>query len=154
MEQYIINTIKDNLESIENNLSAISANANVISHVAGQVKYVNKATRNVTPVAKMTAEQNLAVSNCHKIIQSIRKTLSSDCISDTQYYAVLEDGHVAFIEITPEMQRTIDTEYKGDEEDYFAAVVCEKHNISFNNCQWGITSESCIACYGKKPNIT
>lgn len=57
MEQYIINTIKDNLESIENNLSAISANANVISHVAGQVKYVNKATRNVAPVAKMTAEQ-------------------------------------------------------------------------------------------------
>ena len=73
---------------------------------------------------------------------------------DTTYYAVLEDGHVIFIEITPEMQRTIDTEYKGDEEDYFATVVCEAHNISYNNCQWGITSESCITCHGKKPNIT
>lgn len=73
---------------------------------------------------------------------------------DTTYFAVLEDGYVIFIEITPEMQRTIDTEYEGDEEAYFGEVVCEEYNISYNNCQWGITSESCIACYGKKPNIT
>lgn len=73
---------------------------------------------------------------------------------DTSYFVVLEDGHVVFIEITQEMRETIDKSYDGDEEAYFAEVICEEYEISYNNCQWSITSESCIACYGKLPNIT
>lgn len=73
--------------------------------------------------------------------------------SDTTYFAVLEDGCVAFIEITPEMWESIDKFFAGDEEAYFAKVVCEKYNISYNNCQWSLVCESCITCYGKKPQI-
>lgn len=74
--------------------------------------------------------------------------------SDTSYFAVLEDGNVVLIEITPEMEKTIEDEYNRDYEGYFYEVICEDYNISHNNCQWMITSESCITCYGKKPNIT
>lgn len=73
---------------------------------------------------------------------------------DTPYFVVLEDGNVVFIEITQEMRETIDNSYEGDEEAYFAEVVCEEYDISYNNCEWSITCESCIACYGKVPQIT
>lgn len=73
---------------------------------------------------------------------------------DTTYFAVLEDGCVILIEITPEMQETIENSYEGDEEAYFAEVICEEYDISYNNCQWSLTCESCISCYGKKPEIT
>lgn len=73
---------------------------------------------------------------------------------DTSYYVVLEDGNVVFIEITPEMRDSINRHYNGDEEAYFMDIVCEEHDITYNNCQWSITCESCIACYGKIPKIT
>lgn len=69
------------------------------------------------------------------------------------YFAVLENGYVIFIEITPEMRTAIDNSYDGDEEAYFAEVVCEEYGISYNNCQWAITRESCISCYGTVPDI-
>lgn len=72
----------------------------------------------------------------------------------TTYYVVLEDGCVVFIEITPEMRETIDNSYDGDEGECFAEVVCEEHEISYNNCQWSITREPRITCHGKIPNIT
>lgn len=72
---------------------------------------------------------------------------------DTTYFVVLEDGCVVFIEITHEMRETIDKSYDGDEESYFTEVICEDYDISYNNCQWSITSESCIACYGKNPKM-
>ncbi len=73
---------------------------------------------------------------------------------DTSYFVVLEDGCVVFIEITPEMRNEIDTKYDGDEEDYFYEVVCEEHNISVNNCEWSLTCQSCVSCYGKPIRIT
>lgn len=73
---------------------------------------------------------------------------------ERSYFVVLEDGYVIFIEITPEMRETIDNSYDGNEEEYFYEVVCEEHEISCNNCEWSITSESCITCYGTAPNIT
>lgn len=73
---------------------------------------------------------------------------------ETSYFVVLEDGNVAFIEITQEMRETIDNSYDGDEESYFAEVICEEYDISYNNCEWSITCESCIACYGKVLQIT
>lgn len=73
--------------------------------------------------------------------------------NDTPYFAVLENGCVVFIEITPAMKKVIESSYEGDEEAYFAEVICEEYNISYNNCQWSLTCESQIACYGKKPKI-
>lgn len=73
---------------------------------------------------------------------------------DTSYFVVLEDGCVVFIEITPEMQNEIDTKYGGDETEYFQDVVCEEHNISVNNCEWSLTCQSCVSCYGKPIRIT
>ena len=74
--------------------------------------------------------------------------------NERDYFVVLEDGNVVFIEITQKMRETIDNSYDGDEESYFAEVICEEYDISYNNCQWSITCESCIACYGKVPQIT
>lgn len=74
--------------------------------------------------------------------------------NERDYFVVLEDGNVVFIEITQKMRETIDNAYEGDEEAYFAEVVCEEYDISYNNCEWSITCESCIACYGKVPQIT
>lgn len=73
--------------------------------------------------------------------------------TDTPYYAVLENGCVILIEITNEMRNAIDTQHNGNEEDYFAAVICEEYDISYNNCQWCVTSEAQMACYGKKPKL-
>lgn len=73
---------------------------------------------------------------------------------DTSYFVALENGRTIFVEITPEMRKDIDTIYEGDEESYFAEVVCEAYDISYNNCEWSITSEACIICYGKVPSIT
>jgi len=72
---------------------------------------------------------------------------------DTEYFAVIENGCVVLIEITDEMRNAIDTQHNGDEEDYFAAVICEEYGISYNNCQWSLTSEAQMACYGKKPKL-
>ena len=74
-------------------------------------------------------------------------------MKDTEYFAVLEDGCVVLIEITDEMRNEIESQYCGDEEDYFVAVICEKYNINCNNCQWSLTCESMITCYGKKPKF-
>ena len=74
--------------------------------------------------------------------------------NDTSYFVVLENGCVVFVEITPEMQQEIDSTYEGEIEDYFAAVICEEYNISINNCEWSITCESCVTCYGKPIKIT
>lgn len=71
---------------------------------------------------------------------------------DTPYFVVFEDGCVVFIEITQEMRETINKSYDGDEEEYFTDVVCREYNIC--NCQWILTTESCITCYGKAPNIS
>lgn len=70
---------------------------------------------------------------------------------DTSYFVAIEDGHVVFVEITPEMWDAINNSYDGDAEAYFSEVVCEEYKISYNNCQWSITCKSCIICYGKKP---
>lgn len=74
--------------------------------------------------------------------------------NEREYFVALEDRCVTFIEITQEMRETIDNSYDGDEEAYFSKVVCEEYDISYNNCEWSITCESCIACYGKVPQIT
>lgn len=62
--------------------------------------------------------------------------------NDRDYFVVLEDGNVVFIEITQEMRKTINNSYDGDEEAYFAKVICEEYDISYNNCEWSITCES------------
>lgn len=72
---------------------------------------------------------------------------------DIPYYAVLENGCVILIEITDEMRNEINTQYNGDEEDYFAAVICEKYDIGYNNCLWSMTTGSQMVCYGKKPKL-
>lgn len=69
------------------------------------------------------------------------------------YFVVLEDGNVIFIEITPQMNQEIEGCYEGEIDDYFAEVVCEKYNIAFNNCQWTVACELGIAYYGKKPKF-
>lgn len=74
--------------------------------------------------------------------------------TDTPYYAVLENGCVILIEITDKMRNAINSQYYGDEEDYFTDVICEEYDISYNNCQWSLTTEAQITCYGKAPNIT
>lgn len=74
--------------------------------------------------------------------------------NDASYFVVLEDGCVVFIEVTPEMQKEIDSTYDGDIDDYFASVICDEYNISINNCEWSITSEACVTCYGRPIQIT
>lgn len=71
---------------------------------------------------------------------------------DTEYFAVLENGCVALIEITDEMKEVAEKEHDGIE-DYFYAVVCDKYNISVNNCEWMITCSSQITVYGQIPQL-
>lgn len=74
-------------------------------------------------------------------------------MTDKTYYAIIEDGNLLLIQLTPEMEAEIHEKHFGDEEDYLYAVLSEKYNISINNCQWGIVSESCMTCYGRLPQI-
>lgn len=73
--------------------------------------------------------------------------------NDREYYAVLEDGFAVLIEITEADREIINKKYNGDEEDFFYEVVCARHLISVNNCQWTTTCESQIVCYGTLPKI-
>lgn len=119
----------------------------------GDVKYIHQSGH-----TKEDAERIANLLNSSYEDHVAKAVVMTDEDAKTElapdYFVVIEDGNVIFIEITRQMNQEIEEAYEGDIEDYFADVVCEKYDISFNNCQWAITCESCIACYGKKPQIT
>ncbi len=118
------------------------------------VKYIHQSGHTKENAERIAALLNNAADKTETDAQAIVMTDEEAQAAmkenvDTPYFVILEDGHVTFIEITPEMQNEIDTTYKGEVDDYFAIVICEVYCISLNNCQWSLTSESQISCYGK-----
>ena len=66
----------------------------------------------------------------------------------------MPNGHLLFVEITPERRSVIDDEFSGDEEEYLYTVLSEEFDFSINDVDWSIVPDSCITCFGRNPSIT
>lgn len=75
-------------------------------------------------------------------------------MKEREYFVIMPNGYLTFIEITPERQAVIDNEYEGDVEEYLYAVLSEEFDFSVNNVNWTVVSESNITCFGRNPSIT
>lgn len=76
-------------------------------------------------------------------------------MEDRKYFVILcYTGCVIMVEITPERQYVIDSDFSGDECDYFDVVLSEEFDLSQNDVSWVIASNSDIHCFGRKPSIT
>lgn len=73
---------------------------------------------------------------------------------DREYFVIMPNGYLTFIEITPERRNVIEAEYEGNEEEYLYEVLSEEFDFSVNNVNWTILTESAVSCYGRKPSIT
>ncbi len=123
------------------------------------VKYIHQSGHTKENAERIAALLNNVADKTETDVQAIVMTdeeaqAAMDEEPDTSYFAVLENGHVVFIEITSEMQNEINTKYGGDESEYFQEVICEEYDISVNNCEWSLTCQSCVTCYGKPIRIT
>lgn len=75
-------------------------------------------------------------------------------MKERQYFVIMPNGHLLFVEITPERKSVIDDEFSGDEEEYLYTVLSEEFDFSVNNVDWSIVPDSCITCFGRNPSIT
>lgn len=75
-------------------------------------------------------------------------------MKEREYFVIMPNGYLIFIEITLERQSVIDNEYEGDVEEYLYDVLSEEFDFSVNDVNWTVVPESSIACYGRNPSIT
>lgn len=76
-------------------------------------------------------------------------------MTEREYFVIIGyTGTLLLVELTPERQSVIDSEYSHDAEDYFYGVISEEFDLSVNDTSWTIVPESCITCFGRNPSIT
>lgn len=68
---------------------------------------------------------------------------------EQKYFAILNDGALILVEITPDRVEDMLSNYNGDEDMYVACVLSEEFGFRINNVEWSVIYPHKTVCAGK-----